>query len=96
MCEAIGRGVKERDGLRSDIGNSTHMLMSGIDKISGKKYTTGLPAVAYGLSSERMRLWKSLLDRLIPRPSQKETREQMDQRNYEIAIEISSWSQIGG
>lgn len=106
--------VKERDGLRSEIGNSTHMLMSGIDKISGKvsnfknfavgglprshKYTTGLPAVAYGVIKRTNEIVEELVRQIeATAKSRNETREQMDQRNYEIAIEISQLeATIGG
>lgn len=106
--------VKERDGLRSEIGNSTHMLMSGIDKISGKvsnfknfavgglprshKYTTGLQAVAYGVIKRTNEIVEELVRQIeATAKSRNETREQMDQRNYEIAIEISQLeATIGG
>lgn len=106
--------VKERDGLRSEIGNSTHMLMSGIDKISGKvsnfknfavgglprshKYTTGFPAVAYGVIKRTNEIVEELVRQIeATAKSRNETREQMDQRNYEIAIEISQLeATIGG
>ncbi|KAK9903844.1 hypothetical protein M0R45_000884 [Rubus argutus] len=106
--------VKERDVLRSEIGNSTHMLMSGIDKISGKvsnfknfavgglprshKYTTGFPAVAYGVIKRTNEIVEELVRQIeATAKSRNETREQMDQRNYEIAIEISQLeATIGG
>ncbi|XP_004309991.1 PREDICTED: myosin-9 [Fragaria vesca subsp. vesca] len=106
--------VKEKDGLRAEIGNSTHMLMSGIDKISGKvrnfknfaagglprsnKYTAGLPAVAYGVIKRTNEIVEELVRQVeATAKSRNETREQMDQRNYEIAIEISQLeATIGG
>ncbi|KAL6190467.1 hypothetical protein ACLB2K_036864 [Fragaria x ananassa] len=105
---------KEKDGLRAEIGNSTHMLMSGIDKISGKvrnfknfaagglprsnKYTAGLPAVAYGVIKRTNEIVEELVRQVeATAKSRNETREQMDQRNYEIAIEISQLeATIGG
>lgn len=114
IAKQLDEVVKERDGLRSDIGNSTHMLMSGIDKISGKvsnfknfgvgglprsqKYTTGLPAVAYGVIKRTNEIVEELVRQIdSTAKSRNETREQMDQRNYEIAIEISQLeATIGG
>ncbi|KAI4345291.1 hypothetical protein L6164_012427 [Bauhinia variegata] len=55
--------VKERDALKLEIGNSTHMLVTGTEKISAKIDATA--------------------------KSRNEAREQMEQRNYEIAIEVS-------
>lgn len=97
--------VKERDGLRMEIGNSTHMLVTGIEKISGKvsnfknfvaaglprsqKYT-GLAAVAYGVIKRTNEIVEELLRQVdAAAKSRNETREQMEHRNYEIAIEIS-------
>ncbi|XP_022944976.1 uncharacterized protein At3g49055-like [Cucurbita moschata] len=97
--------LKERDGLRSEIGNASHMLVTGIDKISSKasnfknftagglprsqKYT-GLPAVAYGVIKRTNEIVEELIRQIdTTTKSRNETREQMDLRNYEIAIEIS-------
>ncbi|XP_022966915.1 uncharacterized protein At3g49055 [Cucurbita maxima] len=97
--------LKERDGLRSEIGNASHMLVTGIDKISSKvsnfknftagglprsqKYT-GLPAVAYGVIKRTNEIVEELVRQIdTTTKSRNETREQMDLRNYEIAIEIS-------
>ncbi|KAB2609834.1 hypothetical protein D8674_037179 [Pyrus ussuriensis x Pyrus communis] len=105
IAKQLEEAVKERDGLRAEIGNSTHMLMSGMDKISGKvsnfknfgggglprsqKYT-GLPAVAYGVIKRANEIVEELVRQIDTTvKSRNETREQMDQRNYEIAIEIS-------
>lgn len=97
--------LKERDGLRSEIGNASHMLVTGIDKISAKvsnfknftagglprsqKYT-GLPAVAYGVIKRTNEIVEELVRQIdTTTKSRNETREQMDLRNYEIAIEVS-------
>lgn len=97
--------VKERDGLRLEIGNSTHMLVTGIEKISAKvsnfknfaanglpksqKYT-GLAAVAYGVIKRANEIVEELVKQMdATAKSRNETREQMEQRNYEIAIEVS-------
>ncbi|XP_050374357.1 uncharacterized protein LOC126791907 [Argentina anserina] len=114
LAKQLDDVVKERDGLRAEIGNSTHMLMSGIDKIAGKvrsfknfaagglpkssKYTTGLQAVAYGVIKRTNEIVEELVRQIeATAKSRNETREQMDQRNYEIAIEISQLeATIGG
>lgn len=105
IAKQFDEAVKDRDGLRSEIGNSNHMLMTGIDKISGKvsniknftagglpksqKYT-GLPAVAYGVIKRTNEIVEELLKQIdATAQSRNETREQMEQRNYEIAIEVS-------
>lgn len=97
--------LKERDTLRSEIGNASHMLVTGIDKISAKvsnfknftagglprsqKYT-GLPAVAYGVIKRTNEIVEELVKQIdTTTKSRNETREQMEYRNYEIAIEVS-------
>ncbi|XP_028752326.1 myosin-9-like [Neltuma alba] len=97
--------VKERDALRSEIGNSTQMLVNGMDKISAKvsifknfagnglarsqKYT-GLAAVAYGVIMRANEIVEELVKQIeSTAKSRNKTREQMEQRNYEIAIEVS-------
>ncbi|KAF2307065.1 hypothetical protein GH714_024648 [Hevea brasiliensis] len=97
--------VKARDGLQSEIESSRHMLVSGIEKISGKvsnfnnfaasglprsqKYI-GLPAVAYGVIKRTNEIVEELLRQIdATAKSRNEAREQMEQRNYEIAIEVS-------
>ncbi|OAY32479.1 uncharacterized protein At3g49055 [Manihot esculenta] len=107
--EEIGKqfdeAVKDRDALQSEIANSRHMLVSGIEKISGKvsnfknfaalglpssqKYN-GLPAVAYGVIKRTNEIVEELLRQIdATAKSRNEAREQMEQRNYEIAIEVS-------
>ncbi|XP_023925256.1 uncharacterized protein LOC112036659 [Quercus suber] len=105
VSKQIDELVKERDGLRSEIGNSNHMLATGIEKISGKvssfknfaaaglprsqKYS-GLPAVAYGVIKRTNEIVEELVKQIdATAKSRNETREQMEQRNYEIAIEVS-------
>uniref|UniRef100_A0A7N0T9U5 Paramyosin n=1 Tax=Kalanchoe fedtschenkoi TaxID=63787 RepID=A0A7N0T9U5_KALFE len=97
--------VKARDALKSEIENSAHMLVTGIDKISGKvvsyknfaagglprsqKYT-GLPAVAYGVIKRTNEIVEELLKQIdATTKSRNEARELVEQRNYEIAIEVS-------
>ncbi|XAR64474.1 hypothetical protein NMG60_11024834 [Bertholletia excelsa] len=89
------------------------MLVTGIEKISGKisnfknftagglprshKYT-GLPAVAYGVIKRTNEIVEELLRQIdSTAKSRNEAREQMEQRNYEIAIEVSQLeATIGG
>ncbi|KAG5240766.1 WEB family protein [Salix suchowensis] len=96
---------KKFDDLQSEIEKSSHMLVSGIDKISGKvsnfknfaveglprsqKYS-GLPAVAYGVIKRTNEIVEELARQVdVTAKSRDEAREQMEQRNYEIAIEVS-------
>lgn len=97
--------TKVKDGLRSEIENSAHMLVTGIEKISGKvnnyknfsagglprsqKYT-GLPAVVYGVIKRTNEIVEELVGQIdATAKSRNEVREQMEQRNFEIAIEVS-------
>lgn len=96
--------AKERDALRSEIGNSSHMLVTGMEKISAKvssfagnalplprsqKYT-GMAAVAYGVIKRANEIVEELLKQNEATvKARNEAREQMEQRNYEIAIEVS-------
>ncbi|KAK4715974.1 hypothetical protein R3W88_014312 [Solanum pinnatisectum] len=96
---------KAKDSMRTEMETSGSMLVSGIDKISGKvsqfknfvagglprsqKYT-GLPAVAYGVIKRTNDIVEELLRQIeSSAKSRNEAREQMDHRNYEIAIEVS-------
>ncbi|XP_061365729.1 uncharacterized protein LOC133309005 [Gastrolobium bilobum] len=103
VAKQLEEAAKERDALRSEIGNSSHMLVTGMEKISAKvssfsgnnvlprsqKYT-GMAAVAYGVIKRANEIVEELLkqnDATVK--SRNEVREQMEQRNYEIAIEVS-------
>ncbi|KAF3961109.1 hypothetical protein CMV_014236 [Castanea mollissima] len=105
VSKQIDELVKERDGLILEIGNSNHMLATGIEKISGKvssfknfaaaglprsqKYS-GLPAVAYGVIKRTNEIVEELVKQIdATAKSRNETREQMEHRSYEIAIEVS-------
>ncbi|KAL3577838.1 hypothetical protein D5086_019342 [Populus alba] len=96
---------KKFDDLQSQIENSRHMLVSGIDKISGKfsnfknfaaaglprsqKYN-GLQAVAFGVIKRTNEIVEELVRQIdVTAKSRNDAREQMEQRNYEIAIEVS-------
>ncbi|RZC92508.1 hypothetical protein C5167_041851 [Papaver somniferum] len=97
--------VKARDSTRSEIEASTQLLVTGIEKISGKvsnfkifsvgglprsqKYS-GLPAVAYGIIKRTNEIVEELLKQIdTATKSRNDAREQIDHRNYEIAIEVS-------
>ncbi|KAL3501108.1 hypothetical protein ACH5RR_035557 [Cinchona calisaya] len=97
--------VKAKDSSRSEIETAASMLVSGIEKISGKvsnfknftagglpwsqKYS-GLPAVAYGVIKRTNDIVEELVRQIeLTTKSRNEAREQMEQRNYEIAIEVS-------
>ncbi|RQO94894.1 hypothetical protein POPTR_008G183800v4 [Populus trichocarpa] len=96
---------KKFDDLQSETEKSRHMLVSGIEKISGKlsnfknfaaeglprsqKYS-GLPAVAYGVIKRTNEIVEELVRQIdVTAKSRNDAREQMEQRNYEIAIEVS-------
>ncbi|CAK9176002.1 unnamed protein product [Ilex paraguariensis] len=97
--------VKAKDSSRSEIETAAQMLVSGTEKISGKvssyknfvgtglprsqKYS-GLPAVAYGVIKRINEIVEELLRQIdSTAKSRNEARELMEQRNYEIAIEVS-------
>ncbi|KAK2636617.1 hypothetical protein Ddye_031409 [Dipteronia dyeriana] len=105
ILKQLNEVAKAKDGLRSEIESSAHMLVTGIDKISGKvsnfknfsatglprsqKYT-GFPAVAYGVIKRTNEIVEELVRHIDSNAkSRNDVREQMDQRNYEIAIEVS-------
>ncbi|XVF02590.1 hypothetical protein REPUB_Repub04eG0187800 [Reevesia pubescens] len=104
LAKQLEEATKEKDVLRSEIETSAHMLVSGIEKISGKvsnfknfagglprsqKYS-GLPSVAYGVIKRTNEIVEELLKQMeTTSKSRNEAREQMEQRNYEIAIEVS-------
>jgi hypothetical protein len=96
---------KSKDSARGEIETAAHMLVTGIEKISGKvssfkNFTagglprsqnyTGLPAVAYGVIKRTNDIVEELLKQVeSASKSATQAREQMDHRNYEIAIEVS-------
>ncbi|KAK4841185.1 hypothetical protein QYF36_000328 [Acer negundo] len=105
ISKQLNEVTKAKDGFRSEIESSAHMLVTGIDKISGKlsnfknfsatglprsqKYT-GFPAVAYGVIKRTNEIVEELVRHIDSNAkSRNDVREQMDQRNYEIAIEVS-------
>lgn len=105
ILKQLDEVTKARDGLRSEIENSAHMLVTGIEKISAKvnsyknfsagglprslKYT-GLPAVVYGVIKRTNEIVEELVKQIdATAKSRNDVREQMEQRNFEIAIEVS-------
>ncbi|XP_057493946.1 COP1-interactive protein 1-like [Actinidia eriantha] len=105
IAKQFDEAVKAKDSSRSEMETGTQMLVTGIEKISGKvsnfknfnggglpksqKYT-GLPAVAYGVIKRTNDIVEELLRQIeSTAKSRNEAREQIDQRNYEIAIEVS-------
>ncbi|CAH9077742.1 unnamed protein product [Cuscuta epithymum] len=97
--------TKAKESARVEIETAASMLVTGIDKISGKvshfknfaagglprsnKYT-GLPAVAYGVIKRTNEIVEEMLRQTeSAAKGRNEARELMEQRNYEIAIEIS-------
>ncbi|XP_044508597.1 paramyosin-like [Mangifera indica] len=105
ILKQLDEMTRAKDGLKSEIENSAHMLVTAIDKISGKvshfknfsagglprsqKYT-GLPAVAYGVIKRTNEIVEELVRQIdSTAKSRNDVREQMEQRNFEIAIEVS-------
>ncbi|MCI17873.1 myosin-10-like, partial [Trifolium medium] len=104
MAKQVEEAAKERQSLRSEIEKSSHMMVTGIEKISAKvngfggngsqlprsqKYT-GMAAVTYGVIKRANEIVEELLkqnDASVK--SRDQAREQIEQRNYEIAIEVS-------
>ncbi|CAL5349797.1 unnamed protein product [Camellia sinensis] len=105
LAKQFEETVKAKESSRSEIETAAQMLVTGIEKISGKvsnfknftagglprsnKYT-GLPAVAYGVIKRTNEIVEELLRQIdSTAKSRNEARSQMEQRNYEIAIEVS-------
>ncbi|PWA67469.1 hypothetical protein CTI12_AA315320 [Artemisia annua] len=105
LVKQLEETVKGKDSSKSEIETAAHMLVTGIDKISGKvnniknfsagglprsqKYT-GLAAVAYGVIKRTNEIVDELVRQIeLTAKSRNEAREQMEHRNYEIAIEVS-------
>lgn len=94
-----------KDSSRAEIETAAQMMVTGIEKISSKvsvfknfsvgglprsqKYT-GLPAVAYGVIKRANEIAEELTAQIEAAvKSRDEAREQIEQRNYEVAIEMS-------
>ncbi|XP_058731558.1 uncharacterized protein LOC131603274 [Vicia villosa] len=103
-AKQLEEAAVERQSLRSEIEKSSHMMVTGIEKVSAKvngfggsgsalprsqKYT-GMAAVTYGVIKRANEIVEELLkqnDASVKARDQ--AREQVEQRNYEIAIEVS-------
>ncbi|CAI8618885.1 unnamed protein product [Vicia faba] len=103
-AKQLEEAAMERQSMRSEIEKSSHMMVTGIEKISAKvngfggsgsalprsqKYT-GMAAVTYGVIKRANEIVEELLkqnDASVK--SRDQAREQVEQRNYEIAIEVS-------
>ncbi|KAK6139186.1 hypothetical protein DH2020_027065 [Rehmannia glutinosa] len=103
--DLIRGGGKSKGVTRIEMETGSSMLVSGIEKISRKvssykdfggnglpksnKYS-GLPAVAYGVIKRTNEIVEELLRQIESSvKSRNEARELVEQRNYEIAIEVS-------
>ncbi|XXG88804.1 hypothetical protein AAC387_Pa12g0968 [Persea americana] len=101
----LEEAIRVKDSSRSEIESAAQMLVTGIEKISGKvssfknfsagglprsqKYS-GLPAIAYGVIKRTNEIVEELLKQVdMASKSRNDAREQMEHRNYEIAIEVS-------
>lgn len=105
VSRQLEEATKGKEASRAEIEGAAQMLVTGIEKISGKvnhiknftagglprsqKYT-GLPAVAYGVIKRTNEIVEEMLKQVDSiTKSRNEAREMMEQRNYEIAIEVS-------
>ncbi|XP_057529225.1 uncharacterized protein At3g49055 [Amaranthus tricolor] len=105
VSKQLEEALKGKDTSRAEIEAAAQMLVTGIEKISGKvshiknfsggglprsqKYT-GLPAVAYGVIKRTNDIVEEMLKQVDSMTkSRNEAREMVEQRNYEIAIEVS-------
>ncbi|XP_038976869.1 ELKS/Rab6-interacting/CAST family member 1-like isoform X1 [Phoenix dactylifera] len=109
----LAEAVRQKDALRSEVESAAQMLVSGIEKFSGKvadfknfsagglprsEKHTGMPAVAYGVVKRADEIVEELVKQIdAAAKSRDAAREQVEQRNYEIAIEVSELeATIGG
>ncbi|KAI8024391.1 Uncharacterized protein LOK49_LG03G00207 [Camellia lanceoleosa] len=105
LSTELAIALKERDESAKAIETGAQMLVTGIEMISRKvsnfknftsgglprshKYT-GLSAVAYGVIKRTNEIVEELVKQIESiAKSRNEARVQMEQRNYEIAIEVS-------
>jgi uncharacterized coiled-coil protein SlyX len=90
--------------LQAEASTASSMLSSGFERISAKaspssapaplptsqKYSAGLPAIAYGVLKRANDIVDDLLAQIDAAGRDRDrAREQMEHRNYEIAIEVS-------
>ncbi|XBH94397.1 hypothetical protein VPH35_085184 [Triticum aestivum] len=90
--------------LQAEAATASSMLSSGLERISAKaspstppaplptsgKYSAGLPALAYGVLKRANDIVDDLLAQIDAAGRDRDrARQDMDQRNYQIAIEVS-------
>ncbi|KAG8057775.1 hypothetical protein GUJ93_ZPchr0002g23543 [Zizania palustris] len=90
--------------LQAEVSTASSMLSSGFERISSKaspsaapaplptsqKYSSGLPALAYGVLKRANDIVDDLLSQIDAANRDRDrAREQMEHRNYQIAIEVS-------
>ncbi|KAL5201597.1 hypothetical protein ABZP36_035951 [Zizania latifolia] len=90
--------------LQAEVSTASSMLSSGFERISAKaspsaapaplptsqKYSSGLPALAYGVLKRSNDIVDDLLSQIDAANRDRDrAREQMEHRNYQIAIEVS-------
>ncbi|MQM01740.1 hypothetical protein Taro_034504 [Colocasia esculenta] len=102
----VEEAARQREASRAETETAVQMLVSGIEKVSGKvggfanfaagglprsnKYSAGLPAVAYGVIKRANEIVEELVRQVDGAgKARDEAREQVEHRNYEIAIEVS-------
>ncbi|XP_050205330.1 uncharacterized protein At3g49055 [Mercurialis annua] len=69
---------------------SNYKNFSGLGLPRSQKYSNGLPAAAYGVIKRTNEIIEEMIKQMdIVTKSRNEAREQVEQRNYEIAIEVS-------
>uniref|UniRef100_A0ACD5Y1Z2 Uncharacterized protein n=1 Tax=Avena sativa TaxID=4498 RepID=A0ACD5Y1Z2_AVESA len=87
--------------LQAEAATASSMLSSGLERISAKaspatppaplptsqKYSAGLPAIAYGVLKRANDIVDDLLAQIDA--ARRDRDDQMDRRNYQIAIEVS-------
>ncbi|XP_078433046.1 paramyosin [Wolffia australiana] len=76
------------DKVSGKVGRLMNFSMAGLPR--SQKFATGLPSVAYGVIKRSDEIVEELVHQLDSAVKERnEAREQVEQRNYEIAIEIS-------
>ncbi|KAL1828701.1 hypothetical protein DCAR_0207952 [Daucus carota subsp. sativus] len=103
--EKCDEACKAKETLKSEVETAAQMMLNGIEAISEKvsgfkefrvgglprsqKYT-GLPAVAYGVMKRTNEIVEEMIRQVqVIGKERDEARELIEQRNFEIAIEVS-------
>ncbi|KAF3779597.1 Uncharacterized protein EJ110_NYTH41061 [Nymphaea thermarum] len=104
MARTAEETARAKDSSRAEIETAAQMLVSGSERIATKVSTfknfsgtlprsskyTGLPAIAYGVIKRVNEIVEELLKQVeSAAKGRDDVRVQMEQRNYEIAIEVS-------